>query len=451
MKIIRGNEFDSYWKNETRTADSSQTEETVKKIIADVRADGDAAVRKYADKFDKSSPDKLEVPLKEAVRALDELRETNMPVVNALELAARHIKCFCEKQKEQFKDFEYEIEKGLFTGQRVIPVQKAAVYIPGGRFPLFSSVLMCMIPAFCAGVEEVILSSPPAEDGIPDRKTLAASAIAAITAGVSLSEDNSSGGKLRIFAVGGAQAVAALALGTETVPRIDIIAGPGNKYVAAAKRILFGEVGIDFIAGPTDVLIISETESREMSDEQIADLIAADMIGQAEHDADARARALVPTKEFADNIITAIERRLKTLSTEKTARVSLDTGGLIIVYQNMEEAVSIANKIAPEHLELQTSDNEKWIPLLKNYGSLFIGRLSAEALGDYSAGINHTLPTSTSARFTGGLSVRHFLKTVTTLRCAGGEGYEKALKTAEILAYAEGLEGHAKSASVRMS
>ena len=465
MKIIESKDFDLYWKNISKQADDSQTEDTVKKIITDVRANGDSAVRKYASKFDKSSPERLEVPLAEAKLALDELRANDLQLAQALELAASHIKRFSEKQKEQFKDFEYEMGTGLVTGQKVIPVQKAAIYIPGGRFPLFSSVLMCMIPAFCAGVEQVILSSPPAENGLPDRKTLAAAAIAAQAAGVSLCDDKKSGAslggssgascsdvsgaRLRIFAAGGAQAIAALALGTESVPRVDVIAGPGNKYVAAAKRILSGEVGIDFIAGPTDVLIINEQITKNK--EQIADLIAADMIGQAEHDADARARALVPSKEIADNIIAAIERRLKTLSTEKTAHASLEAGGLIIVYKTKEEAIRIANAIAPEHLELQTADDESWIPLLKNYGSLFIGSLSAEVLGDYSAGINHTLPTSTSARFTGGLSVRHFLKTVTTLRCAQGEGYKKALQAAEILARAEGLEGHAESAQARGS
>ncbi|MDR2543884.1 MAG: histidinol dehydrogenase, partial [Treponema sp.] len=219
---------------------------------------------------------------------------------------------------------------------------------------------------------------------------------------------------------------------------------PGNKYVAAAKRILFGEVGIDFIAGPTDILIIADGQS-----EKDADFVAADMLGQAEHDVDARVRALVPNMEFANQIILAVERRLKTLSTAATARASLEAGGLIVVYQNKEDAIRIANTIAPEHLELQTADDNSWIPFLKNYGSLFIGALSAEALGDYSAGINHTLPTETSARFTGGLSVRHFLKTVTTLRCKQGEGFEKARKTAEILARAEGLEGHAQSAERR--
>jgi histidinol dehydrogenase len=294
---------------------------------------------------------------------------------------------------------------------------------------------MGLIPAFCAGVEEIVLASPPTTDGLPDRKILATAGIAAKVA-----RNNN----LRIFAIGGAQAIAALALGTESVPRVDVIAGPGNKYVAAAKRMLFGEVGIDFIAGPSDVLVIADGTG-----ESAAELVAADMLAQAEHDPDARARALVADKELADKIAAAMERRLSALPTAQNARASLDSGGLIIIYQNKEEAIRIANTIAPEHLELQVTDVESWIPNLKNYGSLFIGSLSAEALGDYSAGINHTLPTSASARFTGGLSVRHFLKTVTTLRCTSDIGFENSRHAAEILARAEGLEGHALSAGVR--
>jgi len=439
MKIIFSKEFDSCWKNETKRSEDIKTEKAVKKIIAEVRAKGDAAIRKFASKFDKSSPQQLEVPLSEAKRALEQLRANDAALVGALELAAKHIKHFAEKQREQFTNFEFEMEQGLVTGQRVIPVTRVAIYIPGGRFPLFSSVLMCMIPALCAGVEEVILSSPPTHDGLPDKKTLAAAAVAA-----KIANNNN----VRIFAIGGAQAIAALALGTESVPRVDTIAGPGNKFVAAAKRQLFGEAGIDFIAGPTDVLVIADGQT-DGGIEKAADLVAADMLGQAEHDPDARARALVPSKEFAEKILAAIEWRIKSLPTEKTARASLDAGGLIIVYETPEEAIRIANIIAPEHLELQTTDADSWIPRLKNYGSLFIGSLCAEVLGDYSAGINHTLPTSTSARFTGGLSVRHFLKTVTTLRCASGEGFEKARNAAEILARAEGLEGHAQSAAVR--
>jgi histidinol dehydrogenase len=314
---------------------------------------------------------------------------------------------------------------------------------------------MGLVPAAVAGVGEVILASPPREGGLPDRRILAAAHLAGVD---------------RIFALGGAQAIAALALGTETIPRVDLIVGAGNKYVAAAKRILFGEVGIDFIAGPTDVLIITESDKNNAGVEtadliaeaadliaeaadliaEAADLIAADMLAQAEHDPDARARALVPDMESAEQIERALEKRLASLPTVKTARASLEKGGLIIVYKTKEEALAIANIIAPEHLELQVSNPEEWIGGLRNYGSLFLGTFAVEALGDYSAGINHTLPTSASARFTGGLSVRNFLKTVTTLRCVPGPGYAQALTAAETIARSEGLAGHAESAGLRL-
>jgi histidinol dehydrogenase len=438
MNIIKSEEFDSYWKSRAYQKDDESVETVVKEIIAAVSRDGDAAVRGFATKFDKSSPQQLEVPMEAVKQAAGELKKNDPELAAAMDLAADHIKRFSLRQRGQFSDFEYEMEEGLFTGQRVIPVERAAVYVPGGRFPLFSSVLMGIIPAFCAGVEEIILASPPLEDGLPDRKILAAAAIAAD----SFAGESEKKGKLRVFAVGGAQAIAALALGTQTLPRVDLIVGPGNKYVAAAKRILFGRVGIDFIAGPTDVLIIADNSAS-------ADLVAADMLAQAEHDPDARARALVSNGELASQIAGALEKRLAALPTAATARASLDSGGLIIMYETQEDAVRIANTIAPEHLELQVEGADSLIPLLKNYGSLFIGSLSVEALGDYSAGINHTLPTSGSARFTGGLSVRHFLKTVTTLRCAFGEGFEKARNAAETLARAEGLEGHALSAAAR--
>ncbi|MCL2230761.1 MAG: histidinol dehydrogenase [Treponema sp.] len=437
MKIINSSEFDAYWKNIPRQTDDPRTEKTVKKVIADVRKNGDAAIKKYASKWDKSSPSRLEVPFSIAKKALDDLRASEPSLVTALELAALNIKNFACKQREQFADFDVELNKGIITGQRIIPVEHAGVYIPGGRFPLFSSVLMCMIPAFCAGANEVILSSSPAADGLPDKKTLAAAIVAANICGKNEKD-------LRIFSIGGAQAIAALAIGTESVPRVDVIAGPGNRFVAAAKKQLFGEVGIDFIAGPSDILVITD-------DESTVNLAAADMIGQAEHDPDARARALVSSKEIAEKIASCMESRLNELpeNNKKTARASLNAGGLIVICKDLEDMVRIANAIAPEHLELQTLNIENIIPKLRNYGSLFIGAKSAEVLGDYSAGVNHTLPTETCARFTGGLSVRHFLKTVTTLRCTDGEGYEKARNAAEIIGRAEGLEAHAQSAAIR--
>jgi len=450
MKIINSDEFDAYWKSASKQSYDEKTEAAVREIIAAVRDRGDAAVRDFASKFDKSSPQKLEAPLSAARDALVQLRKNDPALSSAMELAARHICSFSKKQREQFADFEYQMEEGLFTGQRVIPVERAAVYVPGGRFPLFSSVLMALIPALCADVEGVILSSPPLEDGIPDRKILAAAAIAH---NVVFESNINAASKLRLFAIGGAQAIAALALGTESVPKVDVIAGPGNRFVAAAKKRLFGEAGIDFIAGPSDVLIICGRRGNSAEDPLIKsalpEIAAADMLAQAEHDPDARARALVPDREFAGLVADAVEKQITSLPTAETARASLDNGGLIIVYKNKEEAIRIANIIAPEHLEIQTVDAPDWIPYLKNYGSLFTGVLCAEALGDYSAGVNHILPTSGSARFTGGLSVRHFLKTVTTLRCTHGTGFTNTQKAAEILASAEGLAAHARSAGIR--
>jgi histidinol dehydrogenase len=300
---------------------------------------------------------------------------------------------------------------------------------------------MGLIPAFTAGVEETVFASPPMEDGLPDYRILAASRAAARLCGEK---------RLRVFAMGGAQAIAALAFGTRSVPKVDVIVGPGNKYVAAAKRLLFGEVGIDFIAGPTDVLVIADGSAGKSGAYTAAELAASDLLAQAEHDPDAVPRALVNSRELAAALEAALEQQLRALREESqnTARASLEKSGVIIVYRTREEAVRAANIIAPEHLELQVSGADAWTPLLKNYGSLFIGEEAAEVLGDYSAGINHTLPTSGSARFTGGLSVRHFLKTVTTLRGAGVPG--DALRTAEILGRAEGLSGHAESAALRL-
>jgi histidinol dehydrogenase len=408
-------------------AGSASLDSAVKEIIEQVRTGGNRALQDLAARFDRSSPEQLEVPMAAARRALEDLEAKDPDLVAALRLAADHIRDFAALQKKQFTDFEVELEPGLVTGQRCIPVERAAVYVPAGRFPLISTVLMGVIPARVATVDEVILLSPPLEDGLPDLRILAA----AVLAGVD-----------RIFAVGGAQAIAAAAFGTESVPRCDVIVGPGNKYVAAAKRLLFGQVGIDFVAGPTDVLIIADAGAS-------ADLIAADMLAQAEHDPDARSRVLLPNDALARAVQADLERRLNQLGTAATARASLDAGGLIIIYETLEDAIQIANTIAPEHLELHLAEPDTIVHKLRNYGSLFVGHLAAEVLGDYSAGINHTLPTSGTARFTGGLSVRHFIKTVTSLRCKSTPAYEASRRAAAIIARAEGLEAHRQSAESR--
>jgi len=247
VKIISSRDFDAYFKSFFTIAANTETDDavnaTVSKIIADVRLEGDSAVRRYAARFEKTVPANFEVPLQTAREAWENLQTAEPELAASLELAADHIRRFAELQKEQLKDFEAELAPGLFTGQRVIPIEKAAVYVPAGRFPLLSSALMGLIPAAAAGVGEKVLVSPPCDEGLPDRRILAAAHLS---------------GADRVFALGGAQAIAALALGTETIPSVDIIAGPGNKYVSAAKRLLYGEVGIDFVAGPTDVLIITD-------------------------------------------------------------------------------------------------------------------------------------------------------------------------------------------------
>jgi histidinol dehydrogenase len=470
MKIIDGKDFDAYWKKNSVNKEDEAAQIAVKEVIEKVRSEGDKAVKFYASKWDKSSPHTLEVPISIVRDALNDLDKTDPGLAKALRLSAENIRRFSLKQREQFKNFEFENAPGLFTGQKVIPVERAAVYVPGGRFPLISSAIMCLVPAFCAGAKEVCLASPPTEapppgdglhsgdaavpeggdvnkrSGLPDRRILAAAGIAAEICG-----QLESG--FRVFSMGGAQAIAALALGTETVPRCDVVAGPGNKYVAAAKRVLFGECGIDLIAGPSDILVIADENTSP-------ELVAADMLAQAEHDPDARARALVPNRVAAERLAQTIKMQLENEpvadnageNSAAIAQASLDTGGLIIIYKNREEAQRIANAIAPEHLELQVSvDTTAWVNELKNYGSLFIGALSAEVLGDYSSGLNHTLPTLGSARFTGGLGVRHFLKTQTTLRCEKDAGYAAALKAAEAIAWAEGLGFHAKSAGIRLN
>ena len=328
VKIISGAEFDV--KTLSAPADDrGALNSAVNEIIAAVRAEGDAAVRRYASRFEKETPENFEVPLEEAKAAWEDLASGDPDLAGALKLAAANIRRFAEIQKSQLSSFETEMQAGLFAGQRVIPVERAAIYVPGGRYPLVSSALMGLIPAAVAGVSEKILVSPPGSGGLPDKRILAAAHLA---------------GADRIFALGGAQAIAALALGTESIPRADLIVGAGNKYVSAAKRVLFGEVGIDLVAGPTDVLLISDEQLKTAAADMIAEaasLIAADMLAQAEHDPDARARALVPSRELAEQIAAALEEQLALSSTGETARASLEAGGLIIVYSSKEEAVKI--------------------------------------------------------------------------------------------------------------
>ncbi|MDR2150442.1 MAG: histidinol dehydrogenase [Spirochaetaceae bacterium] len=423
MEIIRHGDFDRYWQRQADKGEDAGVSEAVQAILEAVKTGGDVALRALCQRFD-TVPAQWIFPAAQLEEAWRSLHTTDAELAAALQEAADHIARFADQQKAQCADFDYEMAPGLWTGQRVRAVEKAAIYAPAGRFPLISSVLMGVIPAVRAGVSEVFVLSPPLKNGRPHPHIMAA----AFCAGAHF-----------LCALGGAQALAAAAFGTETIPRADLIAGPGNKYVACAKRLLFGQVGIDFVAGPTDLLIIAD-------DKAPVQITAADMAAQAEHDPDARARALVESGEYAAKL--ALELQQQALAFP-SAQASLDAGGLIIVYDTPDSACRIANTIAPEHLALHLRDAEQWVPALHNYGSLFIGTAAAQALGDYSAGINHTLPTGGTARFTGGLSVRHFLKTTTTLRCAQGSGFDSACKAAALIAQKEGLTAHAASVRLR--
>ena len=412
--------------------------DVVRDVLNDVRANGDAAVQKYSKQFDVASPSALEIPQAEIKVAAEKMQKENPDLYHALcysrDLAVR----FAKKQRESFDDFEVELEPGLFTGQKNIAVDRAGVYVPAGRFPLVSTMVMTVAPAVAAGVKEIILCTPPrkhpsGEDkAYADENIMAAAYICGVT---------------KAFACGGSQAIGAMAFGTESIPAVDVIVGPGNKFVAEAKKLVYGTVGIDMVAGPTEVFIIADESANP-------EWVAADLLAQAEHDIVAQPVLALTDENLAKRVSEEIEKQLETLETAKIARQSIDNYGRIIVCSSLEEAAELANKKAPEHLELAMEAGavrDKIESLVHNYGSLFIGHGAAEVFGDYAAGLNHTLPTSGSARFTGGLSVRVFLKTVTTLRTdATKEGPVNSAKAAGILGDAEGLAGHARAARYRL-
>jgi histidinol dehydrogenase len=373
-------------------------------------------------------------------RAESSLKQENPSLYTSLCLSRDLALRFAERQRQSFDDFEIELSPGMLTGQRTVPVERAGVYVPAGRFPLFSCVIMGSTPAKAAGVREVILCTPPSPNPANPALPLADPRIMAVASLCGID---------RVFAVGGAQAIAAMAYGTAMVPRVNVIVGPGNKYVAAAKKLVFGDVGIDLLAGPTEVMIIADDSADPA-------WVAADLLAQAEHDPDAQAVLITVSGKLAEAVQAEVSRLVDALPPDAIAGKSFAGNSYIIVAESYDEIVRIANRKAPEHLELALDagkDRDFLEGAARNYGSLFIGHRSAEVLGDYAAGLNHTLPTSGSASFTGGLSVRHFLKTVTTLRTKDGadlSGWTASLKAAEELAKAEGLDGHALAARRRL-
>lgn len=452
IKILNAADVEKDWFNGRTFGD---TNETVNAVIDDVIQNGDAALKKYGEKFDVSSPASLLIPEEELKHAAEKLKAEKPEVYDAICYSHDLALKFALRQKKSFDDFEIELTPGIFTGQKTIPVERAGVYVPAGRFPLVSTVVMTVTPAEAAGVDEIILCTPPRVH--PDDRA------AAEKQGTGIPGKPFSGGKpyadegimaaayicgvKKCFACGGSQAIAAMAYGTESVPAVDVIVGPGNKFVAAAKKQVYGKVGIDMVAGPTEVFIIADESANP-------EWVAADLLAQAEHDVVAQPVMVTTSRALAENVSREIEKQLETLSTAQTARQSIDACGKIIIVDSLEQAAEFANRKAPEHLELAMEEGEarnKVASLVRNYGSLFMGHYAAEVFGDYAAGLNHTLPTSGSARYTGGLSVRVFLKTVTTLRAqSGSEGMLRSASAAGNLGDAEGLAAHARAARIRM-
>ena len=385
-------------------------------IIFGVKMGGDPTLINYCRTLDGADITSLELTKEEIDAAVAEVPED---VMNTLQEAADRIAYYHKAQVKEGYTLE---EDGIVLRQKVLPLKKVGIYIPGGTAAYPSTVLMNAIPAKIAGVEEIIMVSPPTDNGSIAPVILAAARIAGVD---------------RVFRIGGAQAVAALAYGTKTVPMVDKIVGPGNAYVAEAKKQVFGQVGIDLIAGPSEVLVIADKGSD-------ARIIAADMLSQAEHDRMATAVLITTDRFVAERTAEQLEVQLADLPRQDIARESIEVNGKIIIVKNIDEAIDLANKLAPEHLELFLDDAEKYADKIENAGSVFIGKNCPEALGDYFAGPNHTLPTSGTARFAGPLTVDDFTKTM-SLTYYGADALEAAKDKVALLARQEGLEGHALS------
>ncbi len=395
---------------------------TVAAIIADVRARGDAALFDYTERFDHVRLTALEVSAEEFAEALN---KTDPRMLEVLKKAASSIRAFHQEQKRS--GFILNEKKGVVIGQKVLPMARVGLYVPGGTAAYPSTVLMDAIPAKIAGVKELVIVTPPGKDGKVNPVILAA----AKTAGVD-----------KVYKVGGAQAVAALAYGTETIGQADKIVGPGNAFVAEAKHQIFGQAGIDMIAGPSEILVIADGKSDPVQ-------VAADLLSQAEHDKNASAVLVTESEELAKKVQAEIERQLAVLPREEIARVSVENNGKIILTKDVEEAVAIANRIAPEHLELVLDQPFDYLDMVENAGSVFLGRNCPEALGDYMAGPNHTLPTGGTARFSSPLSVDDFVKKI-QYTYFSQEAFRDLARDVAFFAEQEGLSGHARSALSRL-
>jgi histidinol dehydrogenase len=412
-----------HWSAETDQA----IEERVAAILADVRTRGDAAVLEYTRRFDgmqAAAVGALELTRAELQAAFEAITPAQRA---ALEAAARRVRVYHERQLEACgRSWQYRDEDGTLLGQKVTPLDRVGIYVPGGKAAYPSSVLMSAVPAHVAGVGEIVMVVPT-----PRGERNALVLAAAYVAGVH-----------RAFTIGGAQAVAALAYGTATVPAVDKITGPGNAYVASAKRRVFGQVGIDMIAGPSEILVLADGSTP-------ADWVAMDLFSQAEHDELAQSILLCPDAAYLEAVRAAIERLLPELPRRDVIRASLEGRGALIQTRSMEEACEISNRIAPEHLEVSSGEPGRWEPLLRHAGAIFLGAYTSESLGDYCAGPNHVLPTSGTARFSSPLGVYDFQKRSSLIGVSEAGAHILGPIAAE-LAYGEGLQAHARAAEMRL-
>lgn len=403
--------------------DQGELRKTVGDIVAKVQNEGDKGLKELVAKFDKSTRDSYFVTREEIDEAYGQVSEE---IIEALKLAIGNIEKFSLLQKDAIKGIEpTEVMPGVSLGQRIIPIEEALCYVPGGSYPLFSTAIMLIVPARVAGVKRIAACSPPAGDNKIDPITLVAMDMAGAT---------------EIAVMGGAQAIAAYAYGTETVDPVNIIVGPGNQYVTEAKRQCYGKVGIDFIAGPSEVLVVADSNGD-------AEIIAADLLAQAEHDLNARSILLSTDRDLCLAVKDEVEAQLKELDTKAIAEKSWEDNGQIIYLESLDEAVALSDKMAPEHL-IVNIDESFDLTKFTNYGSMFIGKFSAEVFGDYTAGTNHTLPTLEAAKYTGGVDVGTFTKTVTFQKLSE-EGYLNLKEATEILAGNEGLTAHKNTVSKR--
>jgi len=420
MKILNYEEIDKSTLFLRRLEDSG-VEDVVRDIIADVAENGDAALLSYAKKFDRAELSSLEVTQAELD---DALLSISPELLDAMQVAAENIRAFHSMQLRE--GFRLERPNGVYMGQKITPIEKVGLYIPGGTASYPSTVFMNAIPAKLAGCTLVVMVSPPNESGSIAAPILAAAKLAGVD---------------RVFKAGGAQAVAALAYGTQTVPKVDKIVGPGNAYVAEAKRQVFGRVAIDMIAGPSEILVVADETATPA-------FVAADLLSQAEHDALASAVLITDSRALAEQVSEEIERQLSTLPREKIARTSIENNGKIIVTSDLLCAIDLANDLAPEHLELCVREPERYLAYVKTAGSVFLGNDCPESLGDYLAGPNHTLPTSGTARFSSPLSVDDFVKK-TQYTYFSREALAELSDKIAVFARAEGLEAHARAALIR--